>query len=280
MPAPVDLYNNAYGNYAEDVYRQVRVDTYGEDFGQTSWVTNEESGEIPRLLELRPTSRVLEVGCGSGGYALQIASVVGCSIVGIDLNQAGIRNANTLAHARDLSGRVSFEHCDVSKPLPFANATFDAAFANDVLCHIPERHSVLQEVFRVLKPLGRFLFSDALVIGGAISHEEIAARSSIGYYIFTPPGYNEQLILNAGFRLLGVTDTTANAAAIAARWRDAREQRRDALVSIEGIANFEGLQRFLSCVHTLCAERRLLRYLYTAQKPASQSMGNTETPNL
>ena len=36
----------------------------------------------------------------------------------------------------------------------------------------------------------------------------------------------------------------------------------------EGITNFDGLQQFLTCVATLCGERRLLRYLYTAQKPA------------
>ena len=48
MPAKVDLYNNAYGNYNAEVYRQISVETYGEDLGQTSWVTAEESAEIPR----------------------------------------------------------------------------------------------------------------------------------------------------------------------------------------------------------------------------------------
>jgi cyclopropane fatty-acyl-phospholipid synthase-like methyltransferase len=268
MPAPVDLYNSAYGNYAEDVYRQVRLATYGEDLGQTSWVSNEESRAIPQMLQLTPASRVLEIGCGSGAYALQIASVVGCSIVGVDINDAGVRNANTLARARHLADRVSFQHCDVSKTLPFPDAAFDAAFANDVLCHIPGRPALLEDAFRVLKPSARLLFSDALIIGGAVSHQEIATRSSIGYYIFTPPGYNERLIQDAGFHLLTATDTTQNAAAIAQRWRDAREQHRDALIAIEGTTNFEGLQQFLACVATLSCERRLLRYLYTAQKPA------------
>ena len=144
MPAPVDLYNSAYGNYAADVYREVRVATYGEDLGQTSWVTNEESREIPQILEIRPTSRVLEIGCGSGGYALQTAAVTGCDVVGVDLNERGVSNANSLARASNLSGHVSFECCDVSKPLRFDEASFDAAFANDVLCHIPARHAVLR----------------------------------------------------------------------------------------------------------------------------------------
>jgi cyclopropane fatty-acyl-phospholipid synthase-like methyltransferase len=69
----VDLYDSAYGNYVSDTYRQVRIETYGEDLGQTSWVTTEESNEIPHLLDLRPNSSVLEVGCGSGGYALHLA---------------------------------------------------------------------------------------------------------------------------------------------------------------------------------------------------------------
>jgi SAM-dependent methyltransferase len=267
MPAPVDLYDSAYGNYATDVYRQIRLATYGEDLGQTSWVTNEESRAIPQLLQLTPASRVLEIGCGSGGYALQVAATTGCSIVGVDINDAGIRNASSLAHARNLRDRASFEQCDVSKTLPFPDAAFDAIFANDVLCHIPGRPAVLEEAFRLLKPSARLLFSDALIIGGAVSHQEIATRSSIGYYIFTPPGYNEHLIQDVGFHLLAATDTTQNAAAIAKRWHDARDQRREALISIEGITNFDGLQQFLSCVHTLSSERRLLRYLYTAQKP-------------
>src|SRR6185312_4123978 len=52
----VNLYDNAYGNYAAEVYRQVRLETYGEDFGQTSWVTTAESSEIPELLKVRPDS--------------------------------------------------------------------------------------------------------------------------------------------------------------------------------------------------------------------------------
>ena len=91
MSAKVDLYNSAYGNYGLDAYRQVRLETYGEDLGQTSWVTTKESNEIPKLLELTPASHVLEIGCGSGRYALRVAARVGCRITGVDVNSHGIR---------------------------------------------------------------------------------------------------------------------------------------------------------------------------------------------
>jgi SAM-dependent methyltransferase len=267
MPEQIDLYDSAYSNYDLELYRQIRLETYGEDLGQTSWVTAEESAQIPKLLELTPASRVLEIGSGSGRYALRIAEELRCKVVGLDINAHGILTANELARTRQLTGLVRFEQCDVSGKLPFAAESFDAAFSNDVLCHVPGRAFVLEELFRVLKPNGRLLFSDALVIDGLISQEEIAQRSSIGFYIFGPRGVNETLIRAAGFDLVSVIDTTGNAARIAERWRGARQQRWDKLLPLEGETNFEGLQRFLSGVHTLTLDRRLLRLLYLAAKP-------------
>jgi SAM-dependent methyltransferase len=267
MPDKVDLYDGEYGNYESDIYREVRLETYGVDLGQTSWVTTEESAQIPALLALTGNSSVLEIGCGSGMYALHIAQTIGCDVTGLDINPLGIRNANQLALNSGVAGHLRFQECDVSQPLPFADETFDAVFSNDVVCHIPGRPSLLAEIYRVLKPgAGRMLFSDALVIGGIISHEEIATRSSIGFYLFSPPGENERLILGAGFTELHVTDTTEHAARTAGRWREARQKHKDRLIAAEGELKWAGLQRFLSGVQTLTEERRLLRLLYEARK--------------
>jgi SAM-dependent methyltransferase len=263
----VELYDGEYGNYDSGVYRQVRTETYGVDFGQTSWVTTEESTEIPNWLALTNTSSVLEIGCGSGVYALHVAKTIGCRVIGLDVNALGIRTANQLALNSEMEGKVRFEVCDVAKPLPFANESFDAVFSNDVLCHVPGRSAVLAEIYRVLKTgVGRMLFSDALIIGGVISHEEIAARSSIGYYLFSPPGENERLLLEAGFNGLKVVGTTEHASLTAARWHRARENYKERLIAVEGEPTWAGLQRFLSCVRVLTEERRLLRLLYQARK--------------
>ena len=266
LAGKVDLYNASYGHYEEDAYREIRIETYGQDLGQTSWVVTRESREIPRALKLTASSYVLEIGCGSGRYALQVAETTGCRVLGVDLNRAGIQNANRLAEAANLAGHVRFEHRDASKRHAFGKKRFDAAFANDVLCHIPDRLAILQELFRVLRRGARLLFSDALVIGGPISDQEIATRSSIGKYIFVPPGENERMIRQAGFRLLKVSDTTRNATLIAERRFAARNKRKRILSRVEGRANFEGVQQFLACVARLTAERRLLRFVYLAEK--------------
>jgi hypothetical protein len=107
-----------------------------------------------------------------------------------------------------------------------------------------------------------------MVLTGIASHEELATRSSIGFYLFVPPGANEDMLREAGFALLGVQDVTANAADVASRWHQARQRHREALVAREGEANFDGLQRFLRCAHTLSVEKRLSRYAYLAERPA------------
>ena len=272
MSAKVELYDSAYANYGSEVYRQIRLETYGQDFGQTSWVSNEESDEIPQLLKLAPGSSALELGCGSGGYAMYLAEKFACRIVGLDVNASGVQNGNQLAAARGLEARVQFVQHDASTYLTFDDDSFDAVFSNDVLCHVPERAKVLRQVCRVLKPGGRMLFSDALVIGGMVTHEEIAIRSSIGFYAYSPPGENERLIEQAGLRLIHSTDTTENAAQISARWLQARERKKAELIALEGLRNFEGLQAFLSCVHTLTTERRLLRKLYLVEKVSGDAV--------
>jgi SAM-dependent methyltransferase len=155
---------------------------------------------------------------------------------------------------------------DASKPLPFPGDTFDAVLSNDAMCHISNRLEVLAEWCRVLRPGGRMLFTDAMILTGVVSQEELAIRSSIGFYLFSPPGENERLIREAGFTLLSSQDVTAAAELIAKRWHAAREEHRGELVTREGEANFAGLQRFLACVHQLSAEHRLSRYCYLAQK--------------
>ena len=203
---------------------------------------------------------------------MHLGDRVGCRLVGLDINKQGIRNANQLALAGGLASRVRFEQCDASRTLPFNDNSFNVVFSNDVLCHLPGRLEVLTEMFRVLKPGGRMLFSDALVIGGMISHEEIATRSSIGIYVYSPPRENERLIERAKFQHICVKDTTESAARIAKQWYHAREKRKEELVAAEGDTNFEGLQRFLSCVHILTSEKRLLRYLYVASKEPRENL--------
>jgi SAM-dependent methyltransferase len=267
----LNLYDNVYAAFASSAEIAVRREAYGEDLGQSSWLTAREWLEFADQLGVGAGSEILEVGSGSGGPAVYLAAARDCRVTGVDVNEHGVRNAIALAQARGLTERVHFEAVDASRLLPFAGARFDAVVSNDAMCHLRNRLAVLRDWHRVLRPGGRALFTDAMVITGIVSHEELATRSSIGFYLFVPPGANEEMLRDAGFMVRGVQDVTANAAEVASRWYEARNRHREALVSREGEANFDGLQRFLRCAHTLSVERRLSRYAYLAEKPAQSS---------
>lgn len=266
--APVDLYDNSYDRFSADVQRAVRAETYGEDIGQSSWMTADELRRHIAFLDLKPSDEVLEIGSGSGGPALFLAQAAGCRVTGLDINEFGIKNSVDLASQRGLESKVEFRLADASQPLEFEQNTFDAIICNDAICHIAGRLEALKEWHRVLRPDGRMLFTDALVITGAVSHEEIASRSSVGNYFFVPGGENERLIKKAGFELIRSDDLTAAATSVAKRWHDARLRHRAEIISIEGEANFDGLQDFLRCVHRLCGENRLSRFAYVGRKSA------------
>jgi ubiquinone/menaquinone biosynthesis C-methylase UbiE len=270
MAHDVNLYDGHYGHLASDPQVEVRRETYGEDLGQASWITADEARGWFDLLRLGPDRQALEVACGSGGVTCAMASHTGAQCVGVDINVHGIEAARQRAHREGLSPRVAFEVADASQALPFPDRSFDAVFCNDSINHLPDRLRVLRDWFRVLRPGGRGLFTDPIVVTGQLSNEEIRVRSSIGFFLFTPPGCNERLLEQTGFTVLQVRDVTDAVVSVSGTWREARAKRIEQLVALEGGDAFEGLQRFLASVHTLARERRLSRYVYLAEKPERQ----------
>lgn len=266
MTHEVDLYDGHYGHLAADPQIEVRRETYGEDFGQASWITAIDAHRWFNLLQLRRGQNALEVACGSGGVTCVMARQTGATCVGVDINAHGVEAARTRAEREGISSLVSFQTMDAGSRLPFRDGGFDAVFCNDSINHLPDRAAVLQDWYRLLRPGGRVLFTDPIVVTGQLSNEEIRARSSIGFFLFTPVGHNERLLEQTGFTVREVEDVTDAVVSVSQKWRDARARRRDRLVPLEGVEAFEGLQRFLDAVYVLASERRLSRYMYLAEK--------------
>ena len=265
MADKVDLYSSAYGNQSADLLTTVRNETYGTDLGQSSWTTVDEYERFCECLNIDATKSVLETASGSGGPALHVVQKFGCAVKGIDINEEGIATANQSAAERGISN-AHFQLADVGSRFPFDDGAFDAALCIDAANHFPDRFHVIKEWSRVLKPGGRVLFTDPVVISGPVTFEELSYRSSIGVFVFMPLETTEKFIADAGLKLIKREDVTANAVMTSGRWHDARAKCREALIAIEGEERFNGLQRFLATVHTLTSERRLSRYAFLAEK--------------
>jgi 2-polyprenyl-3-methyl-5-hydroxy-6-metoxy-1,4-benzoquinol methylase len=261
-------YNANYGNFQSELYAQIRHEAFGEDIGQNSWLTSEEQDRFLPWLDLSPGKTLLDVACGAGGPALRIAAATGCSVIGIDVHQDAVMTASSLAAQRGLAERAEFRVTDATESLPFADASFDAITCIDSINHFPDRRRVIAEWARLLKPQGRLLFTDPITVTGALTNAEIAVRSSAGFYLFVPHGYDEGVIAECGLRLLGSEDVTANMDKVAEARRTARASRSAALLEIEGEQTYNDQQDFLTVAARIAREARLSRFLYISEKLA------------
>src|SRR5689334_23967094 len=109
-----------------------------------------------------------------------------------------------------VSHLIELREADLNEPIPFPSASFDAAMSLDVVLHLRDRAAFFREVARVLKPAGRFLFTDAGVVTGSISDEEVRLRSVHGFTQLSAPSFNERVLERAGLRLLESEDRTAS----------------------------------------------------------------------
>jgi SAM-dependent methyltransferase len=266
MKAKAELFTVTYKNYDENVYKEIRKETYGEDFGQNSWLTADEYRDFISQLNLTSESIVLEIASGSGGPAIFMTNETGCKITGIEINEEGVNTARKLAAENMLDDRLQFIQGDGAHSLPFPDNSVDALVCIDSMNHLKDRANVLKEFYRVLKPGGRLLYTDPIVITGIVTNEEIALRSSIGFFLFVPADENERLISEAGFKNIQSRNVTENMATVSRKWRDAREKRKKELLKIEEENNFNGLQAFFNTVYLVSSENRLSRIMFRALK--------------
>ncbi|MFN2282462.1 MAG: class I SAM-dependent methyltransferase [Anaerolineales bacterium] len=103
-------------------------------------------------LQIPENAWILEVGCGPGYLWQENRSdlPVGCRIYLTDLSPGMLSEAK---QALPDCGRFVFTTADVSQ-LPFQNDLFDLVIANHMLYHLPSVETALQEIHRVIKPLG------------------------------------------------------------------------------------------------------------------------------
>jgi hypothetical protein len=106
------------------------------------------------------------------------------------------------------------------------------------------------------------------MVTGPLTSEEIAIRSSAGFYLFVPQGYTETVLAGCGLQLLRCEDVTANMARVAASRHAARAFRSAPLREIEGDDLYMSQQNFLELAARLAEEGRLSRFIYVCKKPS------------
>lgn len=158
--------------------------------------------EVARILEGHSLKGacLLDIGCGSGG--VDIALVENhhvAKVTGIDVEEGVLAHARDLVQKRSLNGRIELVKVEPGR-LPFPDENFDAVFSKDSIIHIQDKHALMSEAFRVLKPDGHFLASDWLrgTEEQSPAMSEYIAAEGLGFEMASPTRYRDAMD-KAGF---------------------------------------------------------------------------------
>lgn len=196
------------------VVRQFQYPT-GPGGHLAGWVMGQRSSNVARnrwvveLLDIQPTDRVIELGCGPG---VAVAALAGRAdrgvVVGVDHSAVVIRQARRRNAAALAAGRVRLVHAPVER-LTVTDGPFDAALAVNTVGFWPDPTARLHEVGQVLRPGGRIALLSQPRCPGATATTSAAAADELA-----------TRLLEAGFDDLrfATLDLDPPAACVLATW--------------------------------------------------------------
>lgn len=191
---------------------------------QYHYLGEQTSYEVVDLLALQPVHRLLDIGSGVGGTSRVVASRVGCEVVGVELQAELNRLADDLTRRTGLHDRVRFTTADF---LAYqSEQPFDHFISLLVYLHLPDRMAALRKSFELLKPGGRFMIEDLVLLDELTGQE----KHTLYHTVSAPSVSTVETYLHdlqaVGFTELEVTDMTP-------QWRPWTAERYQQFVAQE-----------------------------------------------
>ncbi len=114
--------------------------------------------KLIELLDIKPESNILDVGCGMGGSSIYLAKKFLANVTGITLSQKQVSIASEQALIENVS-RVNFKIEDALSLESFADNTFDLIWSLESCEQFFDKNLFIKQAFRVLKPGGKFILA-------------------------------------------------------------------------------------------------------------------------
>jgi SAM-dependent methyltransferase len=150
------------------------------DFQATVGITKHTGGlaatrDLLALCHVDEAHEVLEVGCGIGVGAANLAWDHGCHVVGIDRSERMVEWARRRAREHGVADRVELLVASATD-LPFEDDRFDVAYAESVLAFVDDPAGAVREMVRVTRPGGHVGFNESIWTEAPTPELETLAR--------------------------------------------------------------------------------------------------------
>lgn len=141
------------------------------------------------LVKLDASRKVLDIGSGYGGAARYLAKSFGCTVDCLNLSESQNSRNRQLTQSQGLDQQIHIFEGNFEQ-IPFGNNSYDLVWSQDAIVHSGNRVKVVQEVYRILKKGGEFLFTDIMqrddcpndVLQPIFDRIHLNSMGSIGFY--------------------------------------------------------------------------------------------------
>jgi sarcosine/dimethylglycine N-methyltransferase len=147
---------------------------------------------------VKKAMRVLDAGCGIGGSSRYLAQTYGCKIDAIDLTPDFVATAKQINALCGLADAIAVREGSVTE-LPYADASFDLVWSQNVTMNIADKPRMFAECYRVLRPGGRFTVSHAARGPNGEPYYPLPWASEPSYSFLGTPDEFVQMVRAAGF---------------------------------------------------------------------------------
>ncbi len=218
-------------------------------------------------------TRVLDVGCGSGAPACMLADTFGVEVVGITTSQVGVAAARARAIELGVEG-VTFEQRDGTDN-GFDDAEFDVVWVMESSHLMRDRHALMAECGRVMRPGGRLVLCD-LMRKREIPFSEVrerridfaTLRTAFGDAHMETPDFYAAAAAAQGLVVDRLDDLTSETLPTFDRWRANAEKHRDAVTALIGVDGLDAFVRSCDVLEDFWHDGTFGYGLISATKPA------------
>ena len=157
-------------------------------------------------LNVKPGSKILDIGCGSGIIANDVSFYTNSTVYGINIDNKQLQQAREFAKKNKTNNEFFYQ--DLNSKYDFPDNYFDAIYVVQGMVTFIHNLDVFKELYRILKPGGKIYIQDALLLDAFdknnTHHMKLMknSRPVIEGCVFRHYKYYEDMITNSGFNLL------------------------------------------------------------------------------